>query len=292
MEPVFVFGAAHWDLLAQPARTPLPGADLQGRIVQRPGGVALNIAAGLARAGMACELVAAIGRDAEGETLVSLIETLGVGSHYMRRTRFTDRYVAIERPDGQLFGAVADCRALEAVGMGLFDLPQHPGPAGQPPRATLSVLDGNLAPQIAGRIADYPALCDRVALVSASPSKAPQLRCLVERLAQLPSIRDLTLFVNLLEAEAICGARFSDSLAAARALCAWTAQAVVTDGPRPAALATAAGLSHTAQPTATIARSTLGAGDSFAAGFLAARLTGTADAEAWFLAGFAAAARQ
>ncbi|MEM8742508.1 MAG: PfkB family carbohydrate kinase, partial [Pseudomonadota bacterium] len=239
---------------------------------------------------------AAIGNDPEGHALVSLIETQGVGVRHLHRTRFTDRYIAIERPDGQLFGAVADCRALDAVGTKLFDLSQGSDGAvarpTAPARARLSILDGNLSPQIAGRIIAHPDLCKELALVSASASKAPQLRDLVALLAQRPTTRDVTLFVNLSEAEAICGRPFPDSVAAAHALSAWSSQAVVTNGPHSAALATAGGRSHTAQPPPAIARSTLGAGDNFAAGFLAARLAGTPDAETWFQAGFAAAARQ
>jgi sugar/nucleoside kinase (ribokinase family) len=51
---VVVIGAAHWDVVARAAAPLAAGADVPGRVVRRVGGVAANVALGLARAAGRC----------------------------------------------------------------------------------------------------------------------------------------------------------------------------------------------------------------------------------------------
>lgn len=256
-------GAAHWDLVARAAAPPVPGCDLPGTVSRRPGGVALNLARGLAAAGRAVGLMAAIGRDPEGEALVALLAAEGVDTGLLIRSASTDRYLAIEGPDGALFAGIADCCALERAAFRPPTGPARP------------VLDGNLPGAVLATLADRPG---RV-VVAASPAKAAALRV---------HLAGATLICNRAEAGAILGAAPPDAAAAAQALAGIALRALVTDGARPAALAMPEGL-VTALPDTMPGQET-GAGDALAAGFLAAEAAGASPAAA-LSAALAAAAR-
>jgi sugar/nucleoside kinase (ribokinase family) len=257
-DPILCIGAAHWDLIARAAVPLAPGADVPGSVERRPGGVALNIALALAAHGVAVALRAAVGRDAEGEALIAAATAQGVDCGPCLRAGRTDVYVGIEGPDGELFGAVADCAGLEAAGPALLDR-----------LAADILLDGNLP---AACLAD-PRLAGRaVTLVAASPAKA-------QRLA--PALRGAAaLYLNRAEAEAILGTPLPDAAAAAEALRGRGAGLVlVTDGPLPAACAGPSGVVVQAPGSARPA-SVTGAGDRVVAAHIAARRAGLAPAAA------------
>lgn len=271
--PFLVVGAAHWDIVARTA-APLPvGADVPGKVSRQPGGVALNVARGLAALSQPVALVAAIGRDPEGDALAAAIAAAGIDpGGLLRHPGATDCYVAIEGADGAPLAAVADCAGLERAGAGLLaalDDGRLPNPW-----AGSVVFDGNLPPAVLAAAAAHPALsASDLALIPASPAKAAHLAPLITR----PRV---SLYVNRAEAEALAGRAFADSQAAAAALHALGADtAVVTNGGRPASAATAAGV-VTLSPPALAARSLTGAGDSFVARHLAARAQGLAPAPA------------
>lgn len=256
---VACIGSAHWDIVARAALPPTAGADLPGRIVRRPGGVALNVALGLARAGVACEILTVLGRDPDGDALARLAAEAGVNAAFVRRSdAATGRYLAIEGPDGGLFAAVADCAALdagaEALVMALAARPLPP----------VVVADGNLDPAALARLVALPG--PRLVLVAASPAKAGRLRAAIAR-----GRADVVL--NRREAEAVLGRPLRDSRIAAAALCAAGArEAVVTDGAA-AATRTGPGFTVTLAPPAA-SGGTTGAGDAFAAALVAADLAG------------------
>jgi sugar/nucleoside kinase (ribokinase family) len=274
--PGFVcIGAAHWDLIGR-AAAPLPrGADVPGHVEERPGGVALNVALALAALGRPVALVAAVGRDPAGDRLVAHVTARGVDcAHIWRHDGSTDRYLAIEDADGELHAAVADCAELEATGAALL--------AGlREARPDRIVLDGNLAPPaLAALLAEASA---PLAAVPASPRKAA-------RLAPLLASGRASLYLNRHEAEALCGAPFADSRAAAVALRARGAvEALVTDGALPVTLTAATGVFMLAPPPVAT-RTLTGAGDALAAACLAARADGL-DPEAALRAALVASAR-
>lgn len=271
--PILCVGAAHWDLIARAGAPLVPGADLPGVVVHRPGGVALNVALALAELGLPVGLRAAVGRDPEGAALIAAAAARGIDTGpILRRDGATDSYLAIEDPHGELFAAVADCRLLEARGAELV-----PVPTGWP----ALVIDGNLPAPAFTALAEAPPP-GRLVLAAASPAKARRL---------LPLLRaGAWLYLNRREAEMLCAARFATSAEAALGLRALGAtEMVVTDGPAAATAATEDALiSLLPDPAAT--RSLTGAGDRLLAAHLAARLAG-APPEPALRAALTAAAR-
>lgn len=278
-------GAVLWDVIGASAVSVPPGSDVPGRVARRPGGVALNVAAALTRHGLAPALLAAVGRDPEGDELVRACEGLGIVTDHIRRAEGlpTDSYVAVEGPDG-LVAAVADARTLEASGDEILR-PLTDGPLGsedEPFEGTVA-LDGNLAPEAIEQFVRGPALSRAdLRAVPASPEKA-------ERLLPLLEHPRLTLYANLEEAGKICGMGLSGSEAAAEALVGLGARrALVTAGRGPAAAASATGALAKAVP-AVPARGVTGAGDALMAAHIAAEAGGAGWEEAFDLALQAAA---
>ena len=270
---VICFGAAHWDMLAQP-RPGARGADAPGTVSRFAGGVALNVARGLAAAGVAVTLVSAVGDDAEGRALVEAIAADGVDpAHVIAYSGApTGAYVAIERSDGELLAAVADNRALDAM------LPDHVALSGLPP-ADFWFMEANLPPAMIRALAAAPGRPPLIA-DAVSEAKAARLR---EALARLDAIH-----CNRGEAEAICATGLNAARAAAEALVIRGARrAVVTNGPLAAADAGPHGV-VTLKPECAVIRSATGAGDALTAAHLAARLRGARRGEA-LAAGLAAA---
>lgn len=190
------------------------GADVPGRIRRLPGGVALNIAMTLARLGLKPTLLSAVGKDAEGDELLRLVAAMGIDTRQVLRSESlpTDRYMAIEGPDG-LIAAVADAHSLEAAADAIL-APLHDGrlgTAGQP-WTGLIALDGNLTTDLLGRIAVSSLFAHAdLRLAPASPGKA-------ERLRPMLGHPNATLYLNLFEAGMVCQRRFNAAPDAAQAL--------------------------------------------------------------------------
>ena len=270
---VICFGAAHWDVVAQP-RPGARGRDAPGVARRFAGGVALNVAMGLAGAGLAAMLVSAVGDDDEGRQLAAALTEAGVDASGVLAYAGapTGRYVAIERADGELVAAVADGRALDAM------LPEHLALSGLP-RADAWFVDANLPPPVIRAIAQAP---DRPPLFAdaVSEEKAPRLR------DALPMLD--TVYCNRAEAEAVCATGLNAARAAAEALVIRGARrAVVTNGALAAADAGPHGV-VSLKPERSVVRSATGAGDALMAAHIAARLRGARPDEA-LAAGLAAA---
>ena len=182
-----------------------------------------------------------------------------------RSTDPTDSYLAIEHPNGDVFGAIADCASLELAGDKIFE-PLRDGRLGSPhePWPWRVVVDGNLPQSLMESLSSRVEFANcQLNMVPASPGKADRLRAAL-------SGGQVTLYVNLSEAEILCGTALADSETAAKALLALGAErAIVTDGPRSACTADKTSLVSMAPP-ATEAHSTTGAGDVFLAAHIAA----------------------
>jgi sugar/nucleoside kinase (ribokinase family) len=273
---VLCFGAAHWDVVARP-RPGARGRDAPGEVERRIGGVAINVALGLAAAGIAATLVTAIGDDAEGDDLLSRAAEAGIATEGAVRYQGapTGRYVAIEKADGELLAAVSDDRALDAM------LPEHL-PLSDLPAADAWFIDANLAPRVIRALAAAPGRPPLLADAT-SEAKAPRLR---EILAGID-----TLYCNRREAEAITAAGLNAARAAAESLVIrGVRRAVVTDGPLAAADAGPHGVA-VLRPEPGRPRSTTGAGDALIAAHIAAAMEGLTP-EAALAAGLAAARRR
>lgn len=275
-EPILCIGAALWDIIGRsPVGLPA-GADVAGRITRIPGGVALNIAMALRRAGANPSVLAAIGCDAAGDALVQEIAARGIETDYIYRAPDlpTDTYMAIEGAGG-LVAAIADVHSLELAGPRVL-APLRDGRLARDtaPWRGMIALDGNLTSALLAEIATAPAfaLAD-LRVAPASPGKGDRVLPLLARYGT-------TFYVNLDEAGLLCGTRFACSADAAGALLKLGAQRVlVTDGARDTTDACRDAVLTLAPPQVQAQRVT-GAGDTFMAAHMAAELRGTARADA------------
>lgn len=274
---VLCIGSVHWDIIGRSGQALQPGADVPGRVTRAPGGVALNVAAALARAGLRPALLGAVGADAEGDALLAACARSGLSSGLVFRAagRATDCYLAIEEPAG-LVAAVADAATLEGAGEAIL-APLADGRLGSvsAPWAGPVVLDGNLTAALLAEIAASPlfAVAD-LRVVPASPAKAGRLRPLLTH-------PRATLYLNRAEAEALAGAPQANAAAAAGALVELGARRVlVTDGARAAADAAADGPTLSALPPPVRVARVTGAGDAFVAAHLVADRAGRSRAAA------------
>lgn len=281
---VLCIGAALWDVVGRSDRPLARGDDRPGPIRREPGGVALNVARMLARFGLRPALLGAVGDDSDGADLIAACAGMGIETGTLTRLagRPTDRYLAIEDPDG-LVAAVADARTLEAAGAAIL-APLADGrlPA---PWAGAAVLDGNLTEALLVELGASALLSAAdLRLAPASPGKAQRLAPLIRRTGAVP-------YLNRIEAGLILGSAFPDAATAAEALvAAGAARALVTDGAAGAADA-ARGAPTLALPAPpVVARRVTGAGDTFLAAHLAAETRGL-DRAAALVAAIAAAAR-
>ncbi len=279
-------GSVLWDMIGRTSGSMVMGADVPGRVERVPGGVALNIALGLAGWDLAPCLLSAIGRDMEGDTLLAEAARRGVRTDIVRRSAgaATDRYMVLEG-GGRLFGAIADTRTLEKAGTAIL-APLLDGRLGTAatPFAGIAVLDGNLPAAALAQMAAGPWLASAdLRVAPASPGK-------VARLAPLLSVPRATIYLNRIEAELLSGGSHPDAASAARALAAGAAaRLLVTDGAGEAALALGTDILTSAPPQVRPVRVT-GAGDMLVAGHIAAELRGL-DGPAALDAALAAAAR-
>lgn len=270
---IYCIGGVLWDVIGRSPHGMRTGSDEPGRITRLPGGVALNIAMTLRRFDLSPGVLGAVGRDREGDALIAALDDIGLETAYLHRTDHpTDQYLAIEDRAG-LVAAVADAHSLEAAGDAiltpLFD--GRLGSAAAPFTGTLAI-DGNLTVELLTEIAGHPAFASAdLRVAPASPGKA-------RRLTPLLTAPNATIYVNLVEAGAICDMDFGDAREAAETLVGHgAARVLVTDGGRTAAEAGAHGVRLADPPRVDMARVT-GAGDTFMAAHIAAELLGQPNA--------------
>ena len=269
---ILCIGSVLWDMIGRAASHMQLGADVPGRITRLPGGVAMNIAMTLRRFGLCPALLTVLGRDSQGQDLLSACQSLGLITRHIYQSEDlpTDRYMAIEAANG-LIAAIADAHSLEAAGDKILR-PLTKGPLGSAstPYAGHIALDGNLTQSLLEQIAHSPAFARAdLRIAPASPGKA-------ERLLPLLDHPRATLYVNIEEAGLLCQTRFEDSARAAQALRARGAHRVlVTDGARPASMADAMGVITQTPPAVLVTRVT-GAGDTFMAAHIVAEMRGAA----------------
>jgi pseudouridine kinase len=261
---ILCIGSVLWDILGRAASHMELGADVPGRIVRRPGGVAMNVAVALAGHGLRPAVLSAIGRDAEGDDLAAAANDLGIATDWIYRSDD----LPTEAANG-LIAAIADAHSLEAAGarilaaLGDGRLADAAAPWTGP-----VVLDGNLSASLLAEIARGPLFAGAdLRLAPASPGKA-------ERLTAFLGHGRATLYLNLEEARILTRSRPDTTVDAAEALLArGLDRAIVTDG---ANAVTDAGRGEmvTALPPRVMVTRVTGAGDSLMAGHIAAEMRG------------------
>lgn len=279
---IICIGSVLWDVIGRTDTAMALGDDVAGRITRIPGGVALNIAIGLAAYGMQPVLLTMIGRDAEGADLLAFCEKRGMNcDHVFRSSEWpTDHYMAIEA-QGQVMAAIADAHGLEAAGAQILAPLEH-GPLGDAaaPYQGVVALDGNLTEALLAYIADAPAFqAADLRIAPASPGKAT-------RLCPLLHHPMASLYVNRREACLIAGQApdLSATEAADALIAAGAARVIVTDGAGLTVDAKAGAETVTGTPPqVTTARAT-GAGDRFMAAHIAAETGGASRQEAQMFA--------
>ncbi|SLN26741.1 Pseudouridine kinase [Roseivivax jejudonensis] len=282
---ILCIGSVLWDVIGRSPSHMAKGADVPGRIVTLPGGVALNIAMTLAHLGLRPALLSAVGRDAEGDRLVAECARMGLETAHLYRSEDlrTDRYMAVEGANG-LIAAIADAHSLEEAGAKILR-PLRDGAIADAatPYAGLVALDGNLTAALLEEIAGDPAFrAADLRVAPASPGKAERL---------LPFLRAGrgTLYVNREEAALLCGTPFEDAQTAAAALVArGAARALVTDGAAESCDSDGRATVRRRPPEVLVTRVT-GAGDTFMAAHIVAE-RGGADRETALARAQAAAA--
>ena len=273
---ILCIGSVLWDVIGRSSRVMRQGSDVPGRISRLPGGVAMNIAMIVARFGLTPALLTAIGRDPEGDELITACKARGLITDTVYRSDDlpTDQYMAVEGANG-LIAAIADAHSLEAAGAKILR-PLSDGTLADAanPYTGLIALDGNLTVELLSEIATSTALAQAdLRVAPASPGKA-------ERLLPFLNAARGTLYVNLEEAGLLCKATFADTTTAARALLKRGAQRVlVTNGGSDASEGSADGIISQTPPQVLVTRIT-GAGDTFMAAHIAAEARGAGRAEA------------
>ncbi|OWV90748.1 carbohydrate kinase [Rhizobium sp. R635] len=269
---ILVLGGAHIDRRGRISGETAPGASNPGTWFEEPGGGGFNAARNLARLGFQVTMISPRGGDATGEMVGEAADFAGVDDRpFVFLDRKTPSYTAIIEKDGNLVIALADMELYR------FFVPRR-----------LSIrwvreafaahdfilFDANLPEEtISAIVAKARSLAKPVAAIAISPAKVVRLK---------PCIEDIDyLFLNEAEAAALTGGQPED-------VGDWPPllneigirNAVVTRGRREL-VAICEGRAVTLQPpiAETVADVT-GAGDSLAAGTLAALMSGLPLAEA------------
>lgn len=271
---VVVVGDVAVDVLVEPARQPVHGADVPARIRTVPGGAGANTAAWLAHLGADVTLVARVGADIAGREAERELTAAGVRPVFTvdpdaatatvvvllgddgERTMLSDRGAAARLRPADL-PSLGGTRHLHVAGHVLLD------PATRP--AGLAALAAARAAGAGTSVA-----------VAAAPAVGAELRQWVGGV-------DL-LLCNADELRALSGSVEPSAAAVLDEVGAL----VVTAGPDGASWVTRAGTWHAPAPLVAVVDGT-GAGDAFAAGLLVSRLAG-ADPVAALAAGCAAGA--
>ncbi|MEL7212149.1 MAG: PfkB family carbohydrate kinase [Pseudomonadota bacterium] len=267
---IICIGSVLWDVIGRSERAMRVGSDVPGRIRMIPGGVAMNIAMTLREMGLTPALLTAIGNDPQGAQLMARATEMGMVTEYIHisEDQPTDRYMAIEGPDG-LVAAIADAHSLEAAGNTiLIPITQGPLANENTPYEGVIALDGNLTEDVLTEIAQSPTFAKAdLRVAPASPGKA-------DRLVPLLACPNATLYVNCEEAGLLCGAQFDSAPEAALALSKrGAARVLVTDGSSVACELHQGDLMTQIPPEVSVKRIT-GAGDTFMAAHLAAEFKG------------------
>ncbi len=114
---VLVVGAANLDILGVAQTLLVSGDSNLGRIRCAPGGVARNTAENLARLGHTTHLIAAVGDDAFGRTLLDVTRAAGVNIELCAvfTEHATSTYLAVHHSQGEMAVAVNDMGIVDTI---------------------------------------------------------------------------------------------------------------------------------------------------------------------------------
>lgn len=190
---VAVIGGANIDIHGKSYR-PLRDKDSNpGSVHTSAGGVARNVAENLARLGVDCRLVSAIGNDHHGQMLLRLSREAGIDVQHVQEidSAPTSTYLSVLDDSGDMQVAIADMSVIDHLNAERLQSMQS-----MLQQSSLIIIDCNLPDDslawLTGTFTDRPIFADTV-----STSKAPRLKpC-------LSSIH--TLKTSTIEVEALTG---------------------------------------------------------------------------------------
>ena len=265
---VVCFGGAHIDCSAYSVGPVVAGASNPVRRRTSVGGVARNVAVRLAAAGISTALVSRVGCDSEAGAVLDDLARNGVDCSGVQHDgeRPTAYYTALIDPSGELSVGWADMDVYEALTPATLQ-----AALGDRADARGWFIDSNLPAATLAWIAAHRPANAWLAADTISPAKAVRLKDVLARLDYL--------FCNRLAAATLLDVEVGKHATAelARALTArGVGTAIVTDGPRGLALATAGRVRELPPPVEQVTGDVTGAGDSLVAGTLAGLARGEA----------------
>lgn len=138
----FVLGGAHIDQIGRATKRFEPGQSNPGSLVRSPGGVAGNIAKGLAKLSWPVHLSSILGNDADGAFVRKALEQVGVDASLIALddSRPTASYTAIEEPNGALVAGLAAMQIYDHYPLAQLDVCMQTLPDG-----CVLVADTNLS---------------------------------------------------------------------------------------------------------------------------------------------------
>jgi len=188
-----VIGGANIDVQGK-SRAALRDHDSNpGDVHISPGGVARNVAENLARLGVSCRLITAVGNDQYGQMIMKNCADAGIDTRSVHQIDQlpTSTYLSVLDDTGDMHVAISDMRIMDELSADLLT-PQR----SIIEQSSLIVLDANLPDDalawLTSNFADHTIFADTV-----STAKAPRLRPYLEKIH--------TLKTGTIEAEALTG---------------------------------------------------------------------------------------
>ncbi|KGA19301.1 hypothetical protein GM50_6120 [freshwater metagenome] len=258
------------------------GQDTPSKITTHGGGAAGNVASWIAHAGTAASIVARIGNDSAGAAITSEFDELGVDYSSLRKTSDATGVVVVvvdKKGERTMFpetGANSGLVVTDMPDLAGFDAAYVSGYALLNPRSRAGVLDMIAVIKSAG----LPIFYDTVTVGAMKE---------VDR-ALIQSWLPLMDYVLPNEEEALYVADASDIDSALTKLLELCPAVIIKRGPSGAIAQNRGGTRIDIDAIKTVVADTTGAGDSFAAGFIATKISG-GDLSASLKAGVTLAAK-
>ena len=164
-----------------------------GSVHMSAGGVARNVAENLARLGIDCRLVSAVGNDHHGQMLMRLCRDAGINMQYVHEiaSAATSTYLSVLDDSGEMLVGINDMSVIDQLSAELLQV-QH----AMLNQSSLAIVDCNLSADalawLSKSLANVPFFADTV-----STSKAPRIK------PYLHAIH--TLKTSTIEVEALTG---------------------------------------------------------------------------------------
>ena len=242
------------------------GEDTPSKITTHGGGAAGNVASWIAHAGTAASIVARIGNDSAGAAITSEFEDLGVDYSSLRKTSDATGVVVVvvdKKGERTMFpetGANSGLVVTDMPDLAGFDAAYVSGYALLNPRSRTGVLDMIAVIKSAG----LPIFYDTVTVGAMKEVDRPLIQ------SWLP----LMDYVLPNEEEALYVADASDIDSALTKLLELCPAVIIKRGPSGVIAQNRGGTRIDIAAIKTVVADTTGAGDSFAAGFIATKISG------------------